>query len=425
MRLWPAGGLWRHPGFLRLWAAQIVSAFGSRITRTALPAVAILTLGASDGAVALLGALALVPSVVVGLLASTFIDRVRRRPLMIACDLLGALAVISIPLAAWAGVLSMAQVFAVALLANGASALFALADQTLLPDLVGRDHLEEGNAKLSATDSVAEIAGPSVAGGLIQAVTAPFAIVVHTAALIWSVFMLSQVRVTETPHREDADAGPGAALRGLRAVARSPILRALFAAEAVLMFGFGFLAALYMLFALRVLDLEIGAAGLIISVGGIGALAGALVGPPLARRFGVGPSVTVLFALAAAASLLVPLATGDDLFSIGCLVAAQLVGDAAAVAYFIQSTTLRQMVAAPSVLGRVNAALLVMHGLVLLAGALVAAPLAEAVGIRGAVWTGAGIGLCGVLPLLLSPVLHLRRLDELQPTAPATPPSAG
>lgn len=425
MRLWPTGGLWRHPDFLRLWAAQIVSAFGSRITRTALPALAIVTIGASDGEVALLGALALIPAVVVGLVASTFIDRVRRRPLMIACDLLGALALISIPLAAWAGVLSIGHVYAVALLAGGTRTLFALADQTMLPDLVGREHLEEGNAKLSATDSLAEIGGPTVAGLLIQAVTGPFAILAHAFALVWSAFMVAQIRVTETPQKHEYDAGIGAALGGLSAVARSSILAPLFAAEAILMFGIGFFSALYMLFALRVLGLDIAFVGLIISVGGIGALVGALIGPPFVRWFGLGPSVVLLFALTAASNLLIPIAGGADLFSVACLVTAQLVGDGAAVAYFIQTTTLRQTVTAPAVLGRVNAALLSMHGLMLMTGAFIAAPLAEAIGIRGAVWTGTTIGVLGVLPLVLSPVARLRRLEDLQPTAPATPPSAG
>ncbi len=424
MRLWPTGGLWRHRDFLHLWGAQIVSAFGSRVTRTALPALAIVTLGASDGEVAFLGALALAPAVAIGLLASAFIDRVRRRPLMIACDLVGALALLSIPLAAWAGALGMTQIYAVALIAGGSATLFALADQTLLPGLVGRDHLEEGNAKLAATDSVAEIGGPALAGVLIQIVTAPFAILADALALVWSAFMLGRIRVTETPHQATEESGLAAALGGLKAIVRSPVLTALFGAEAIMMFALGFFAALYMLFAMRVLGLDIGFLGLIISVGGIGALVGATVGPPIVRRIGLGPAIVVFFALTAGSSLLIPAASGDDPLSVAFLVAAQLIGDAAAVAYFIQTTTLRQTVTPPAVLGRVNAAVMTMHGLVLMIGALAAAPLSEALGIRETVWAGISLGLLGLAPLLFSPVPRLKTIGDAAPTAPATPPSA-
>lgn len=419
MHFWPSSGLWRHRDFLHLWAAQIVSAFGSRVTRTAFPALAITVLAASDGEVAFLGALALLPAVVIGLAASTFIDRVRRRPLMIACNLVAAATLLSIPFAAWAGMLSMLQIYAVAMIAGGAATLFALADQTLLPDLVGREHLEEGNAKLAATDSVAEIGGPAIGGLLIELVTAPFAILADAIALVWSAFMLGRIRAVETPHRQEDETGLAAALGGLKAIGRSPILTALFAAEAIMMFSFGFFAALYMLFTLRTLGLDIGFIGLIISVGGVGALVGAVIGPPLVRRFGLGPAIIAFFALTVASSLLIPAASGDDWLSIACLVGAQLLGDAAAVAYFIQTTTLRQTIAPPAALGRVNAALMTTHGLVLMIGALVAAPLAEAIGIRATVWTGIGLGVFGLVPLVMSPVRNLRSLDSIGDRASA------
>lgn len=423
MRFWPTGGLWRHRDFLHLWGAQVISALGSRVTRTALPALAIITLGASDGEVAFLGALALLPAVVIGLAATTFIDRVRRRPLMIACDLLGAAALLSIPIAAWAGALGMLQVYIVAVIAGCTATLFALADQTLLPDLIGREHLEEGNAKLATTDSIAEIGGPALAGVLIEILTAPFAILADALSLLWSALLLGRIRAVEAPQQESGDTGLAAALAGLKSVWHSRMLAALFGAEAIMMFSFGFFAALYMLFALRVLGMDIGFVGLIISVGGVGALLGA-VGPPLVRRIGLGAAILLFFTLTIGSSLLIPAASGDDGVSVACLVAAQLVGDAAAVAYFIQTTTLRQTVTPPAVLGRVNAALLTMHGLVLMIGALAAAPLAEAIGIRATVWVGISLGFIGVIPLLLSPVPRLRSLDEVQPSAPATPPSA-
>lgn len=152
LRWWPAGGLWRHPDFLRLWAAQAASAFGSRITRTALPILAILTVGATPSEVAVLSALGVAPGVLVGLWAGGRVDRTARRPLLVGADLARALLILTIPAAAWLGALSMPQLYAVAAGVGAATTLFQIADNSFLPALVGRDLLVEGNARLEATD---------------------------------------------------------------------------------------------------------------------------------------------------------------------------------------------------------------------------------------------------------------------------------
>src|SRR5215218_6104112 len=164
MHWWPSGGLWRHPDFLRLWAAQAGSAVGSRITRTALPIIAILTVRATPTEVAVLSALGVAPGVVVGLFIGGRVDRAAKRPLLVGADVMRALLILTIPAAAWLGALSMPQLYAVAALVGAATTLFQIADASFLPAVVGPDRLVEGNARLQATESVAEAVGPGLAG---------------------------------------------------------------------------------------------------------------------------------------------------------------------------------------------------------------------------------------------------------------------
>src|SRR5262249_55907506 len=161
------GALGAHRDFVSLWIAQSVSAFGSRITRTALPVIAILLVTADPVQISIVGALTVVPDLLVGLFAGGFIDRSAKRPLLIGADIARALLVFSVPIAAWTGRLTIEQLYVVAALVGGASALFRLTHLAYLPILIGREHLVEGNSKLEATDSIAEIGGPGLAGVLI------------------------------------------------------------------------------------------------------------------------------------------------------------------------------------------------------------------------------------------------------------------
>jgi len=419
MKIWPDRGLWQHRDFLNLWAAQTVSAFGSRITRTALPALAIVTLGASDGEVALLAALGVAPAIVVSLAASGFIERIAKRPLMIAADISRAVLIASVPVVAWLGGLGMTQLYAVAVLACIAGTLFQIADQAFLPAIVEKEDLIEGNSKLSATDSVAEIAGPGIAGLLIQAVTAPVAVLLDALSFLWSAAFLTRIRVNEP--RSDREPGRplARAAAGIRAIWASRYVRPLFLAEMLGMLSWGFFAALYMLFALRELGLDIATTGLIIGVGGIGAFAGALFSGWVTRAIGFGPALLLFLILNMGAGALFAAARGPGWDSIALLVAHQLIGDCFAVAYAIQARSLRQSVMPRAVLGRVAAAGVTAQATMLSLGAFAAVPLAEWLGVRGAVWTGVLIGLGSVLVVFASPVPRLRRIEEAEPPRPA------
>ena len=408
-RWWPTGGLWRHPDFLRLWGAQAASAFGSRITRTALPILAIVTLRATPGELAVLSALGVAPSVVVGLLVGGRVDRSAKRPLLIGADLVRAVLVATIPLAAWLGMLSMPQLYGVAAAVGAASALFAIADNSFLPVLVAPEQLVEGNARLEATESVAEAAGPGLAGIMVQALTAPVAIAIDALSYVWSAALLSRIRTRESPA---APSDGGSVLRdvraGFRACLAHPVLGPTLIAEAIVYLFGGFFLALYMLLTLRTLGLSPGVVGLVIGVGGVGAFAGALLAPALGRRLGTGTAMVLALAVGQGAVLLIPLAVHAPALAVPLLTLQQLVGDAFLGAYAVHAVSLRQRVLPAELLGRASAAVHATTGGALALGALVAGPVATALGAAAAAWIGACGGLLAVALLLASPVRRVR-----------------
>jgi MFS family permease len=410
MRWWPSGGLWRHADFLRLWGAQSASAFGGRITRTALPILAILSIEATPTEVAVLSALSVAPGVFVGLLVGGLIDRTAKRPLLIGADLVRAVLILTIPVAAWLGVLGMPQLYVVAAAVGAATTLFQIADNSFLPALVGQELLVEGNARLEATDAVAEAAGPGLAGVLVQVLTAPVAVLLDALSYVASAVLLGRIQAPEPPPAPaEAKASVLGDMRlGFRVCLTHPLVGPALLADALMYLFGGFFLALYMLLALETLGLSPATVGLIISVGGIGAFAGALLAQPLGRMVGTGPAMVVALGVGQAANLLIPLSLSAGALTIPLLVLQQLVGDALLGAYLIHAISLRQRVLPAEVLGRANATFHVVTGLMLPAGALLAGPLAEALGLASTVWVGAWGGLLALPVLLASPLRRLR-----------------
>ena len=419
MRLWPTGGLWRHRDFLRLWAGQIVSAFGSRITRTALPVIAVVSLSGSPMEVAILAALTTGPGVLVGLSAGGRVDRARKRSILIGADLVRAAAVATLPLATWAGALTVAHVYAVAIVVGAATALFEITYVAYLPALVSTRQVLEGNQKLQASEAIAEITGPGAGGVLIGVLGAPLAVLIDAATYVWSAACIGAIRRAEPPA---APADETTSWRrdlavGARASFGHPLVRPLFLAAGVGIFFLGFFLALYMLYALEELDLGTATIGVVIGFGGVGGLAGAALSRRLPRALGLGPAmITSLFA-AQLAGLCIPLA-GSALVpssaTVPLLVLHQLVGDGLMVAFAIHAVSLRQTVMPRALLGRVDATLHVVTGTLLPLGALTAGPLAELLGVRTTLLIGQVGGLLAPLILLLSP---LRRLHRMPPPA--------
>jgi len=393
--------LWRHADFLKLWSAQTISAFGARISREGLPWTAILTLQAGPGALGVLAALSRGSGVVVGLFAGGLVDRSSRRTIMIAADLIRAGLLIAVPILALMHHLTIWWVYAAALLVGGSSVLFDIADQAFLPSLVDRSQLVDANGKLAATDAMAEVGGPAIAGPLIQLLGPPIALAVNAATYLASALFLGSLRKVETRAEIDANAEPptrlGDLAAGLQALNGDPVVRAV--AIVVLIQGLfgGIFSALYMLFAIRGVGLGAAILGLVIAMGGVGGLIGAMMGPWLARRLGLGLTAAVGALIGGATLALIPLAHGSPAMGAAYLIGSQLLSDSFATASVIGLTSLRQSRLAPEVMGRAGAALAVGSGGLMIIGALGGGVLGAAIGMRSTMWIAvAGFTLAGL-----------------------------
>lgn len=414
------------PDFLKLWTAQAISELGSRITREGIPLTALLVLHAGAARMGLLNALGGVAVLVFGLAAGVWIDRLRRRPLLIAADLGRAALLASIPAAALAGRLTMAQLYAVTALAGVMTVFFDVADKSYLPALVDRDRILEANSKLTLSSTIAEIAGPGLTGFLVQAITAPIAIAFDALSFLASALLLAGIRRREPPpSRRPPERVLTASLAGVRRIFADPVLRPLALRSATAWVFYGFLGALYLLFAIDVLRLRPAVLGIVIATGGAGAMAGAFLAQRLERRVPLGPTFLATSALYGLMAFLIPLAglagpaappaaspagagSPGGWLAVGILIAVQLIGDMAFTVYTINEVSLRQRVAPADLLGRINAGMQLLARGVYPLGALIGGLLAERLGVRPTLALAAAGLLLSTLWLLPAPLRRLR-----------------
>ena len=406
--------LWRHGDFMKLWTGQTVSELGSVVTRTALPIAAVITLHASALQVGILVASASIAVLLIGLFAGALVDRSRRRPLMIAADAIRAVLLLSIPAAALSGTLRIEQLYVVAFLEAALGSVFDVAYRTYLPSLLPAHRLLEGNAKIGMTSAIAEIGGPGIAGALVQLITAPMAMLVDAVSYVCSAISILAIR---TPERVVEHVEGPAGLRhrlaeGIAAVARHPLLRPMALTILVAAFFGNFFASLYTLYVLDELALSPLYLGIIISAGGIGSLAASLLVTPVTRRFGIGPTIVWTRVGAGLLSILVPLAGGPPLVAAAFLFVPQLFGDGLHTVSQIDQLTLRQQVTPPRILGRVNGTIHVLVEGVGPVGAIAGALIAEAFGIRTALWVSVLGSLAGLTFLVFSPLRTLRAVGS-------------
>ena len=395
--------------FNRLWAAQAVSAFGARIAREGLPIAAITTLAASPASLGLLSALTGLASLVLGLSAGGWVDRQPRRRVLVAMNLVRAAALAVIPLAAVAGVLTLPMILSAGTLIAGASTVFIMAEHAILPGLVAQEDLLGANARLSATDSVAEIGGPALAGLLFHLLTAALAVAATAATWLVSALLLLRIRSERPPAPGSVDTEPGLSiLSGFRTAWADPEVRVLFLIQLAWGLTGGIFGSLYVLFALKTLELPTGLLGLATAAVGLGAPAGAAAGPALERRLGAGRTLTLVLLLGGLVNLAIGLAPSGVRGGMTALVATQFLGDLFGVTAMILMSSLRQARVAADHLGRVSGVFEAAAGGMAVVGALGAALLAEASGVRTTMLAAAGLSL--VLPVLCaaSPLARAR-----------------
>lgn len=412
-------GLWRHPDFRKLWAGQTISLFGSQITLLALPLVAVLTLHASPTQMGILRVFQTAPALLLGLFIGVWIDRVRRRPILLGADIGRALVLSVIPLVAALGVLRMEVVYVVGFLVGILTICFDVAYMSFLPSLVRREQLVEGNSKLEVSFSIASIGGPSLAGVLVQVITAPVAIALDAVSFLISGLFLSSIRMKEPPPvpRTQRQRVWDEIIEGLRAVVGNPALRALAITPAIVNLGLGIQATVFLLFLIRDLHLEPALIGVILTATGPGFLLGALMTGWLGQRFGLGPVLLGAGFAYSLTRLALPFAYGPPGIIILALAGANLISGITGQINAITSVSLRQTMTPDRMLGRVNASIRFIAWSTAPLGGLIGGVLGERIGLRPALGVAASLAFVVPLCIWYSPLRTLRQLPESEPVA--------
>jgi MFS family permease len=409
--------------FRTLWLGQTFSLFGSQVTLLALPLSAILVLKASPFEMGLLGAVEYAPFLFLTLFAGAWVDRVRRRPVMLAANLVRAGLIGAIPVAAALGLLSLPLLVVVALAGGCGAVLFEVAYLAFVPSLVGRDRLTKVNARLFSSASAAEIAGPGLAGVLISLVGAPFALAADALSYVVSAASLASIREPEpAPAPRNSGDLRAEIAEGARAVFGHPLLRAFAFEAATFNLFYAVFNAAFLLFLTRELGLAPAVVGSIFVIGAVGSLAGSLVAGRLAGRLGLGRTIAGSMIVACIAYLPIPVVDRSWPATVALLALVLAVAGAFIAITVIHVMTIRQTVTPDRLLARMNATYRTLGYGVMPIGALLGGIIGEAFGLRAALAVGA-IGIASApLWVILSPAPRVKRLENLAPAAEAAPP---
>jgi MFS family permease len=407
------GGLWRDREFLKFWAASAISDVGSQVSTLALPLIAALMLGATPWQMGLLSAAGAAPVLIVGLFAGVWVDRLRRRPVMIAADVARAGLLLAVPLASAAGVLTIELLYAVTLLAGALAVLFDVAFLSFIPSLVRGEELLDANGKLELTSSTAQVAGPGIGGLLVSALGAPFAVLVDALSFLGSALFLLRTRVTEALPARAARGGVLAEIReGLAVVVGHPILGALARCSATTSLFSAMFLAVYVLYMTRDLGLGPVAVGLVFATGGVGSLAGALTAGWAARRYGPGPTMLHAILLFGLTGMAVPLAVLVPRVALPMVVGSEFAQWMMIVIYYVTAVSVRQAIAPHRLQGRVNATMRFLSRGVFPIGSVAGGWLGGLIGVPWTLVVAACGFLFSVVWLLVSPVPGLRAMPE-------------
>jgi MFS family permease len=404
----PKGGLWTHGDFLKLWTGQTISEFGSQVSQLAIPWVALVTLNASAFQVAALGTVEFLPFVLFTLPAGVWVDRLRRRSVLIVGDVGRAVLLTSIPVVYAVGHLTLAQLYVVGFLVGIHTVFFDVAYQSYLPALVDRDALIEGNSKLNVTSSGASLAGPGAAGGLIALATAPYAVLVDACSFLVSGGFTVWIRKREEPLEQTVERRHLLVelWEGLRYVLRHRLLFPQAMSTGVSNFFSSLSGAILIVYAHRKLGMSSGLIGLSFSLAAVGWMIGASQADRFRRWLGVGGATMLGASLTGPASLIVPFAPKS--FPVPFLVASGALMGFGAVVYNIQQVSLRQAICPPRLQGRMNASMRFLVWGTMPLGSLTGGAIASTAGLRTALFVGAIGGFSSILPIVFSPIRSLR-----------------
>lgn len=408
--------LWRHRDFMKLWTAQTITQLGDEITQLALPLVAIIELKVEAFEIGLLGTFQFLPFILLTIPAGVWVDRMRRRPVLIAADVGRAILLLTIPAAFIGGWLTMVQLYVVGFLVGCLEVFFDVAYQSYLPAVVDRDRLVEGNAKLEISTSASSFVGPSIAGAAVELVRAPIAIVFHAVAYAFAVVFLAVIRRPEAPPppHDPADGKRpgmiGEARAGLGYVLRHPYLRNIAACTGTLNLFGNMGGVILVLYIVQELGINPGTLGLILAIGNLGVLLGALTAERIAGWIGLGPTIVGSAFLSSFALVAVAVAPREA--PVPFLIAGGVIGAATAVIYNVNQVSLRQAITPDRMQGRMNATMRFIVWGTIPIGSIVGGFLGSAIGLQTTIWIGAIGSFIGFLPVFFSQVRGLQRMPD-------------
>jgi MFS family permease len=408
------GRLWSHADFLKLWTGQSISELGSQVSVLAIPWLAAVGLHVNPIEFSLLEVLSFLPFILFALPAGVWVDRLRRRPILIASDSARAILLMLIPILWAAGALRIWNLLALQFLIGGFTVFFDVGYQAYLPALVERADLVDANSKLYLTSSVANVAGPSVSGGLIAAITAPYAILADALSFVVSAVFVLRIHHDEVlPERDAGEAHPRMwpqLKEGLAWVIRNRHLRAIAASSANFNLCFNIVLAAFLLYAVRSLHLSAIELGAVFAVGSAGAVCGALVANRIQESIGIGPTIVSSAVLLSTGSIAFPLAPRS--FAIPVLMFGYGLLSVGVVIYTVAQVSFRQAITPERLQGRMSAAMRwIVWGAIPL-GTLIGGAIGQTVGLHFALWVGAIGALPTFLFVFLSPVRSIHALPD-------------
>ncbi len=401
---------WQDAAFRRLFAAAAVSRLGTQVGYFALPLLAVVTLHATPVQVGLLATLSTAAFLLIGLPAGPWVDRLRRRPLMVAADVVRSLLLASVPLTWAVDCLTLHQLYAVVFLCGCATVFFDVAVQSHLPHVVGREALISANTALVGLQAAANVAGRGVGGFLVQLVSAPAAVAVDAVSHLGSAILLSRSPNTEAPPPPSRYQDRPRIREGLRHVFHGPELRAVALSGAATNLGMAIILTMLPVLFVRKLGLPASTLGAFLAVGGVGVVLGARLARPVARRIGLGRTLGTFGIITAPAAMAVPFI--DDGAWLWVAAAGWLLTTAKTGVSNVLAVSLRQSLTPDALLGRMNATFRFLLTGALTLGSAAAGLLGQYASLRTALWAG---GICLALswiPIVLSPVNNVRALSD-------------
>ncbi|MGD8199711.1 MFS transporter [Ornithinimicrobium sp. W1679] len=407
----PQRSLWHHHDFRQLWMGDTVSVFGAQFVGFAMPLMAVQLLGADAFQMGLLAALESLAFLLISLPAGAWVDRWRKKVVLVLGDLLRAALLLTLPVAWLAGVLTMEQLYVVAFAVGCTTVFFDVANQSYLPEIVGGEQIAEGNGKLQASQQTAGVVGPAAAAALVRLVGSPLTIAVTAVCMALSSLFVSRIR-----HREES-ADPAArrplvseVREGMAFVLAHPLLRRIVACTGLSNLASSAVFGLFVLYAVRTLGLAETTLGLVLSVGAVGGLLGAVSSGRFGRLVGEGRAIPVAAVVSGLAMLTTPLAS--VLPAVPTLLVGGFLVSWAVVVYNIAQVSFRQRLCPRPLLGRMNASIRFLVWGPMPVGAFLGGLLGRELGVVPTLWIFSGLAVLAALPVLLSPLLGMRTLPR-------------